>query len=241
MEKDIFNYLIIPEVHQTDEYLYKFLKKHPSSFSLVNEERIINLDDLDLITEIIQASQNTRILENKKIPKKWIEDKDFLLKIGSHLRNCYSEKILKTIYKSIDIAKEFVSLNEKFYRIAPIEFKLNHDFALLAVKSDFEILKALYQSKEFCLKAMQHSSKEIAKVPESFFSDKEFLKEMCALIKEKKIWDSIFANAPVKIKSYFASFNIERDYAEFLEKSILKQSLTETFSTKTETIKKQKI
>lgn len=234
-------YLNLPQqIHNKEIYLKKFLNDYPELYTEVSFEDIVNLNDKD--TFKILVATNYKILNHKKFPKEFKEDTSVLLQAGAKLKYLGDKRIEKLLFKNLEVAKQLCSFDPLFYWKAPIDLKRNPEFALEQLKNNGDIEMYLFASKDFCINALKINEQFADKIPAPYWNDLKFIITLAEFIDADVINKKVFNYAPVKVREFLHSCNIDSDFTFFFNKVILKEQLEKNnFNSFKDNIKTKKI
>lgn len=190
-------YFRVDHIYETDKDIIKYILESSENSFLAR--KIKNKEVFENREILLLALNKNFFFEYKKntIPKKFIEDKEILLKFISQSCNFFKE--FETLYQyDLEFLKECVKVDPFVYKLLSIEMQQNKEIIELTFFSDDkkeftfkssifkwlseELINILLEDEEFVLKLLNNNY-EISKFLPLKYKDRKDIIELCKNIK----------------------------------------------------------
>lgn len=255
-------YYILPEKLKFDhELINTLITKNPLIFISLPESiqpnyielyiehaSLVNYLPVELFSKISNRESMKKLVSkgydkwigNTNLPKKLAYDVELLTCLPNITKEHLDEEFILMIEQDnnniTNIMKKYHGLYEHLSK------KKQRDcyIALHALAANYtELDPIVYNSKGFCLTAIELQPKVVDKIPKPYWNDKGFVIKLLAKIDEGKIPSKVLIHAPKELVHLLSFFEIQSNYSGFLQNYFLNNKLESQLNNKNDEVKPQ--
>jgi hypothetical protein len=216
-----------------------------SGAKYIDNEILFALKDKSLIDGIVASCAH--ILSDEQCPLEWRKNIDYIKLFTSNAKylNLSESDWLEITKNDINICLDLMDGNSSYYECFTREMREQVDlvkkYLVEERHCDLSLVpREIWYDRGFCLFIARECDDYISHIPTYYWHEKEFMEGYCKLLDELNITPDckLIKLLPVEIKTYFNTFDINKDYSKFLSLHIIS---TELNVSETKQVKRPKI